>query len=350
MPQYFGLRSLLLLALLGALLCVSCSRSGNTGEVWARVDGTPIYRQQVEAGYRARQGASLHGPKPELALSLKLAILNNLIDRTLLLARAAELQITVSGKEVDTRLGQIQTPGAGFQKQMRTAGLTPAKLRKQVREDLIIQKLIEKEILSQVHVTANEIAAYYNLNKTYFDVPEAQYHLAQILVTPNPSPQVRNLMHDGAGNEREAELKIEAFYLQVRTGKDFAKVAEQYSEDPHTAPGGGDMGFVAVADFAPNPTVGRALKSLKVGQITGIIRDRSGFHIYKLLGRVNAGQRKLQDPDVQNTIRKTLTDEKVELLKAAYIENLRNRARVVDYLAEQILKGQGAASGMVNRQ
>lgn len=332
-----------LLAASTVLGIVGCTRQ-DPG-VWARVDGTPIRREQVEAIYRARQAALPGEAKPAEVLSFKLAILNDLIDRALLLRRAADLHIQVSTKDVDARLAQIGGPALdGLQDHSPAGSLSPAALRKQAEDSLAIQKLIQREVFSAVKVTPAEITAYYEHNKTEFDVPEAEVHLAGILVTPVPDSEVRNLMRDDARNEREAERKIAALYLQVRTGKDFAKVAEDYSEDPRTAPGGGDMGFLPVSRFAPDRVLSRTLKSLKPGQITGIIRDRAGFHIFKLLGRVSAGQRQISDPGVQDSIRKTLTNEKVELLKAAYIESLRNHARVTDYLAQEILRDHGPSA------
>lgn len=349
MLQRRALRGLLiLLALSGVLAMMSCAQRGQKREVWAKVDGAPIYRSQVEAIYRTRQAALPENGRPEQVLSFKLAILNELIDRSLLLERASQLPITVLNNEVDTRLSQIRNPLTkdGFQKEIAGQGLTPSELRKQVQENLIIQKLIQREILSQVTVTADEVSAYYDHNKSDFNVPQAEVHLAQILVTPLPDPHVRNLMHDDARNDLEAQRKIQALYLQVRSGKDFAKVAEEYSEDPRTAPGGGDMGFIPVSSIASNGVLSRALKSLKPGQITGIIQDRAGSHIYRLLGRLDPGQRKLSDPGVQETIRKTLAGEKAELLKAAYIESLRNHARVVDYLAQEILQGHASPTAI----
>lgn len=330
------------LLLIGAVLLLMASCARNDPGVWARVDGTPIYRSQVDAIYHARQSGVPSAAKPAQALAFKLAILNDLIDRALLLKRAADLHIQVSGEEVDARLAQLQSPSAA-----RTANDLPLPaLRKQAQESLEIQSLIQKEILSQITVTPAEIASYYDHNPSEFEVPEDEVHLAEIVVNPSGGPVVPNLKRDNARDEREAERKIEALYLQVRTGKDFAKVAAEFSEDPRTASSGGDMGFLPVSRFAPDRTLSRALKTLKPGQITGIIRDRAGFHIYKLLGRVRAGRRQLSDPAVEQSIRKTLSVEKSELLKAAYIESLRNHARVADYLAQEILQdhGEGASA------
>lgn len=338
----------LLVALAIVLAFVSCGRVGDK-DVWATVNGAPITRAQVEEAYRARQ-TMLPGPsKPEQALSFYLTILNQLIDRKLLLDRAAELQITVSDQEVHARLAAMRAayPGDVFKQHVKAEGLTPAGLRKQVRDDLTIRKLAQKAILSQVTVSTDEIARYYEHNKADFDEKQTKYHLADILVTPVPDPEIRNLMHDDARNGPEALRKIKALYAQVLSGKDFAKIAADYSEDPRTAPDGGEMGFIPASSLASRPALIRTLNFLQPGQITGIIHDKTGYHIYKLLGRMNAGQRPLSDPGVEKSIRKTLTDEKQEALKAAYIETLRNHAHIVNYLAQQIIENRGSAAGIV---
>ncbi|HLI34173.1 MAG TPA: SurA N-terminal domain-containing protein [Terriglobia bacterium] len=343
-PSYRGF--LFFAALVSVLLASSCARwRSSKQEVWARVDGTPIYRSQVEAAYRRREPVLPGADKAERTLSFKLNILNELIDRQILLERATQQQITVSDKEVDARLAQIRSPYSDddFRKELARQGLTSDDLRQQIRNELTIQKLIQKEITSRVVVTQEEIASYYARNKADFNVPQTEYHLAQILVTPVPDPQIRNLLNDDARNPNEAQRKIKALYALLRSGEDFAKVAEQFSEDPRTAQGGGDMGFIPESSLNSDRVVSKALKSLRPGQFSGILRDRNGFRIIKLLGKIPAGQRQLSDPQVQNSIRQTLSSEKAEVLKSAYIENLRNQAHVVDYLAQRIVEAAGSA-------
>jgi peptidyl-prolyl cis-trans isomerase SurA len=333
-----------------AMAAWSCSRfhhDSPASQVWARVNGIPIYENQVDSLYR--HATALPDPgKGEQGLSFKLNILNELIDHQLLLQRAAAEQIKVSDAEVDAKLEQIRDPdpSQGFDRRLKNQGLTLTQLREQVRQDLIIQKLIEQEISSRITVTKAEIANYYFHNTADFRVPEPEYHLAQILVTPVADPQVHNLMRDDATTEQGAQRKIQALYTQLRSGEDFAKVAEEYSEDPRTAPGGGDMGFIPASALASYPQIQRALRFLKPGRFSGIIHDRNGFCVIKLLGFVPAGQRSLSDPQVQASIRKTLLDEKEEVLKAAYVEDLRNRAHIVDKLAQEIVKTAGSARGI----
>lgn len=318
-----------------------CSRQAPPSrEVWAEVDGQPILREQVERYYRSRLKAGSDPGNPEQALSFKLSVLNELINNQILVAHATRSRITVTEAEVDTRVAELQSPYSKeeFQKKLSDQGLEPSDLRQEVRHSLIIDKLINKEITSRLAVTDAEIAEYYQRNKTSFNVPETEYHLAQIEVTPGADSQVRNMKNDDAKNPLAAERKIQALYARLRAGDDFATVAQEYSEDPRTAAGGGDMGFIPISSLDSNPPLKQVVTALKVGQISGIIRTPSGFHVVKLLARENAGQRQLSDPQVQSAIRRTLMNEKEQLLKAAYIEDLHNRAKIVNYLAQQIVQ------------
>ena len=151
---------------------------------------------------------------------------------------------------------------------------------------------------------------------------------------------MRNLKNDDAKTPAAAERKIQALYARLRAGDDFATVAQEYSEDARTASGGGDMGFIPVSALNSTPPLKQAVEALQANQYTGIIRSSSGYHIIKLLGIEPAGTHTLSELRVQNAIRQTLRNEREQLLKAAYIETLRDRAKVENYTAEQIVKGQ----------
>jgi len=330
--------AILSLALLVAL--AGCSRkTPSEREVWADVDGKPIYREQVERYYRSRVAAGSEAGSPEQALSFQLNILNELINNEILVAHASRAQIRLSEAEVDTKVAELQSPYSKeeFQKKLTEQGLNPARLRDEVRQSLIINKLINKEIASRLTVTDAEVANYYERNKATFNVPETQYHMAQIAVTPTAESQVRNTKNDDAKNPQAAERKITALYARLQSGEDFGKVAQEYSEDARTAAAGGDMGFIPATTLASNAQLKQVITSLKVGQMTGIIRTADGYHILKLLGHEEAGQRSLADPQVRSAIRQTLMNEREQLLRAAYLEDLRNRAKVRNYLAEKVV-------------
>lgn len=320
-----------------------CSRRAAQGrEVWAEVDGEPVYRDQVERIYRSRMEAGSDPGDHDQALSFELSILNELINNQILIAHATRSGISVSEAEIDTKIGELQSPYSKeeFQRKLKGQGLELSELRQEMRANLFVNKLINKEISSRIKVGDGEIAAYYQRNRATFNVPETKYHLAQIEVTPVADAEIRNLKNDDAKNPMSAERKIRALYASLMAGEDFATVAQEYSEDPSTATGGGDMGFVPASALVANPQLRQVVGSLKVGQISGIIQTPRGYHIIKLLGREDAGQYPLSDPRVQSAVRQTLMTEKEQLLKTSYIERLRNQAKVVNYLADRIVKGQ----------
>ncbi len=333
------------LLLLGAATLLfttaSCRRSGqHNGAVWAEVDGHPILRAQVLKIYRSRARSGGETADKEETLSLELNILDELINNQILLAHASHSGITVSEAEVDTKVAQIESPYSKqeFIQRLKQRGMDESDFRDEVRNSLMVNKLIDKDIVSRITVSDAEIAAYYHQNQGSFNVPETEYHLAQIEVTSHADGDVRNLKNDDAKTPLAAQRKIQALYAQLRSGLDFSTVAQEYSEDPTTASTGGDMGFIPASGLASNPTLKKVVKSLQVGQISGIIRTGDSYHIIKLLGIEPAGQGKLSDPKVQNSIRQNLMNEKEQLLKAAYIEYLRDGAKIKNYLAAQIVE------------
>ncbi len=331
-----------LLGIASAMMMMPACQSKNAGAgaAWAEVDGHPIYRSQVEKIYhRMSSSKGNAADKAETEID-ELNILNELIVKQVLLAYAAHSGITVSESDIDTKVAQFKSPYSPeqFAEKLKEQGMTEDDLREEIRTNLTIEKLLNRDVRSKVSVSDADIDAYYQKNKTSFDVPETEYHLAQIEVTPGTGKDVHNLKNDDAKTPEMAQRKIQALYAQLRAGQDFATVAQNYSEDPNTALSGGDMGFYPESSLAENPALEKVVKSLQVGQISGIINARGGYHIIKLLGIEKAGQLSLTDPKVQSRIRNTLMNEKEQLLKAAYIETLRDKAKVRNFLAEQIVK------------
>ena len=334
---------ILVLSFLGAMLTCNKTPTSSNREVWAEVDGTPVYRDDVERYYRTRTAASSDSPSKEQVLNLKLSILAELVNNQILVAHATRARIAVSDAEIDTRLKELQSPYSQeeFQKKLTEQGLDAGSLREEIRQSLLINKLVNKEITSRVTPTDKDIASYYEHNRSQFDIPETQFHLAQIVVTPFPEPQVRNSKNDDAKNPAAAERKVNALYARLRSGDDFATVATEYSEEARTAPGGGDMGYIPAGTIDSSPPLKNVVAALRPGQISGILRSQNGYYIFKLIGREEPGLRSLNDPQVQSSIRKMLASEREQLLKAAYLDELRNRAKVVNYFAQKIQSSAG---------
>jgi peptidyl-prolyl cis-trans isomerase SurA len=311
-------------------------------DVWAMVSGKPILRSEVEKYYRSQ--AQSQTPSPEEALSYEMSILDELINNEILLERAGKLGLVATDSEVEGKLTELKAPYTDeeFQRRLRERGLSVEDVKNDIRRQLSIQKLLNREVTSKINITDEDVTNAYNENRSEFDVVESEYHLAQIIVTPHHDARVRNRREDDATNEAEARKKITMLAAKLKAGADFAELATDYSEDPTTASTGGDLGFIpASALNQSDPALKRAVLALKPGQVSGVIRLKTGYRILKLIGRVAPGQRTLSDPQVQQEIRRTLRNRKEQLLRSAYLATLRDQAQVTNYLAQQILESSG---------
>ncbi len=332
------------------MMCAGC-QGAHDANVMATVNGKPIMRPEVEQVYESNLGDSQQAPSKVQADIMRLNILRQLIDEEILQQRAAKQNLTASDEEVSERLNELKAPFTPeeFQKRLDSQHLTLDDLKREIRRSRTEEKLFNKEITSRINITDADISGYYNEHKADFDLIEPRYHLAQIVVTTAPMPpqQVGNLQNSKAMNEADAKRKIEMLHNRLESGDDFGALAMNFSEDPSTSGNGGDLGFKPESQLKSDPQVFDAISKLKPGQITDVVpiyggpnaKEPVGYAIYKLLDREAAGQRELNDPRVQQAIRQQLRDSREQLLKNAYLEMLRDQAKVVNYYAEEVFRG-----------
>jgi peptidyl-prolyl cis-trans isomerase SurA len=315
------------------------------------VNDRKILRSEVDKYYQNQLGSSPE-PSAEQATSLRLNILRELIDQEIMLQRAEKLGLLATEDEVNAKLTEIKAPYTQeqFQERLKERKMTEEDLKRDLRRTLTVQKLLNREITSKITITDADIAAHYEENKAQFNFIEPQFHLAQILVTTEPSPQVGNLKNDKAQNEPEARKKIQMLLNRLESGEDFATVAMNYSEQPGTSASGGELGFVPESGLRTDPVARAAVEKLKPGQFSDILpvfdpqgpKRPVGYRILRLIGKEPAGQRDQNDPRVQQAIRDQLRDRREQLLKSAYYEAVRNEATIENYLAQEILKNSGS--------
>jgi peptidyl-prolyl cis-trans isomerase SurA len=348
---------LLLTALFaGSLLLVSvgCSTKLAGNDVAATVDGRKIYRADLEKQYENQTAGSQQQPVGEQATSLRLSILHQLVDYEILMRRAEKLGLLATDDEVERKLNEIKSPYTKeeFEARMKERKLTLDDFKRDLRRQLTVEKVLNKEVTSKINVTDQDITNYYNTHKSEFNLVEPQYHLAQIFVTTAPNPQVHNLKNDKAQNEADARKKIQMIMNRLDSGDEFSTLAMDYSEDPEASGNGGDLGFAPESSLKnTDPTTRDAVTKLKPGQYSPVItvinpmtKQLVGFRIVKLIAKEPAGQRELSDPRVLESIRSQLRDRREQLLKAAYYEVRRDEAKVENYYAEKVLEGTGTAN------
>ncbi len=329
-------------------LAIAGCKSTHTSDIVATVNGHAILRADMERLYQEQLGQNPGQlPSPEQANQLRLSVVEALIEQETEEQAAAKMNLTATPEEVEAKFALLKAPYSDeqFNAQLQASHETLDDLKHDIRRQQTIEKLFNKEVNSKVTVSDADVTNYYNEHKAEFNLVDTSYHLAVIRVTSVPSQQPGNLQGSKATTDAEARKKIQALKVRLDSGDDFGALATNYSEDPQTASSGGDIGFPTESQLHADPLIFDAVAKLKPGQTTDILplidqqaKRPVGYEIYKLISREPAGQRDINDPSVQQHIRQQLKDGRTELLKAAYVDMLRNQAKVEDFFAEEIFK------------
>lgn len=328
-------------------LLSGCRSSEHGADVMAKVNGRNINRAEVDKYYENQAANAQQKPTGEQARSLRLNILKQLIDQEIMMQRAEKLGLLATDDEVDRKLNELKAPYTKeqFDTKLKDSHMSLEDLKRDLRRNLTIDKVLNKEITSKINVTDQEIGDFYSSNKAQFNLIEPRYHLAQIVVSSQPAQQVSNRQNDKAQNDTDARKKIQMIENRLISGDDFGQLAMNYSEQPDTAGNGGDMGMILESQLRTNPEIYTAVSKMKPGETSQPLpmvdpnsKRTLGYSIIRLISKEPAGQRELNDPRVQQFIREQLRDGREQLLKAAYYDVVHNEAKIENYYASDLLK------------
>lgn len=232
---------------------------------------------QVAAAERQlrRQGT----PLPDHA-TLERQVLERLVLVKAQLQLAKELAIKAGDVQLDRAIQRIADNNgmslAQFRNALESGGMPFEKFREEVRDQIILTRLREREVDRKIHVSDSEIDMYLERNKDALQ-QQTEYNVAHILVR----------LPDQASPERieAARARAEKARAEALSGADFAKLAATYS-DGADALKGGELGWRSSARLPDLFTA--ALKNMQVNGISQVLRSPAGFHILKLLGRREA--------------------------------------------------------------
>src|SRR6202171_5088622 len=200
--------------------------------VAATVNGRTITYADLDKQYQSQFMSSAERPSDDQMMIQKLEVLRTLVDNEIMLQRAEKLGLMATDADVESRFAELKAPYTQeeFQKQLAARKMSAEDMKAQLKRDLSITKLFNKEITSHISISDKDVSDFYNSNKSSFNFPEPQVHLAQILVTPAPDPNVRNLKGDKAQNEDQAQKKITMLVARLKQGEDFAPLRQHFSE------------------------------------------------------------------------------------------------------------------------
>jgi peptidyl-prolyl cis-trans isomerase SurA len=145
----FSLTFIFFFALLG------CGSSEHGADVMAKVNGRSISRAEVDKYYENQSASSPQKPSGEQADSLRLNILKQLIDQEIMMQRAEKLGLLATDDEVDRKLNELKAPYTKeqFDQKLKDSHMSLDDLKRDLRRNLTIDKVLNKEITSKINIT-----------------------------------------------------------------------------------------------------------------------------------------------------------------------------------------------------
>ena len=265
-----------------ALPATSVAGAPQTGDfIVAVVNSEPVTNSEIrnEAQRLSQQLTQQRRPQPGRAELLRI-VLERVITAKAQLQQAREMGIRVEDVAIDQAEQNVARQNkmnlAELHRQLAVDGVSPTQFREQLRDQLMLTRLREREVDSRVRVSDLEVSQYLRdqqANSTSGGAAAAQdVNIAQILVAVPESSTPEQVT--------ALEAKAQSVLTRARAGEDFAALARELSSSPDRA-NGGQLGLRS-ADRLP-PLFVDATRDVAVGGLSGVLRSGAGFHVLKVV-------------------------------------------------------------------
>lgn len=293
-----------LLVSLCLLLCGACQMQNESeSPVLLRVDGREVTLEQFKQRFRKSlpQGQKL---SEEERKEMERSFLVQVIDRELSLAQADRMGLKVDPAEHEKAIEETRKeyPAGTFETMLRERGTSLREWSTELKEDLLMEKVVQQSVYSRLEVTEEEIANYYKENIGEFNRPD-QVRARQIVVA----------------TEEEGQKVLGL----LRQGESFATVAREYSLSPDKDDGG-NLGFFARGEMPPE--FENAVFNLAVGRLSDLVKSEYGYHVFLVEEKRKAAQLSLDE--VRSEIRDKLLSTKKEKAYQDWLRELRSQANI----------------------
>ena len=245
----------------------------NVRHATAVVNGQIITGTDIDQRVALLLAANENQVSPEELKRLRLQVLRNLIDEQLQIQAATANEVPVEDTEVDSTYARVakenfrQNPDA-MNKYLASVGSSPASLKQQIRGELSWQRLLRRNITPFVNVSDEEVKEVMKRLEESKGVEE--YRIGEIYLSATQE------------NAQQVVDNARKIMEQLREGASFVAYARQFSE-ASTAPVGGDLGFVRLAQLPPE--LAAPAQQMQVGQLIGPIQVPGGFSILYLIDK-----------------------------------------------------------------
>jgi peptidyl-prolyl cis-trans isomerase SurA len=254
-------------------------------------------RARIEKRYR---GEELHR-RLEMAEAMALT---TMIERRLQLQEAKAKSVDVSDNEVKQAIKQLSQQGEKIDEKDPTT-------TKSVREQLVLLRVVDREVRSGVMVADPEMKRYYQEHRDRFALPE-EYTLSQIF-----------LRVPSADDLASAQAKGREIMTLIKQGESFEDLALRFSDGPN-ASRGGRLGLVRQGELLP--AIERGVGNLVPGGISEVIESSDGLHIVRLDDKKPKQFRPYEE--VRQEIQALVFQQKSEDMFHAWLADLKNKSYI----------------------
>lgn len=248
---------------------------------------------------------------------LQRTVLARMVDHRLQVQEARREKIEVSEDDLRTTLDDFVRRNGGdraqIEVQLRQQGLTWEALRRELRDQMLAQRIRSRRVTRRAAVTEAEVDAYMAENRTKLEAG-LKYHARHIVVQAEPPDQP-------AAWER-AKTEIAAILVRLREGADFAALARERAKDG--SPGESDLGWLARGEL--EPAFEEPILRLTKGAVTSSIKAATGYHLFRLEDREELTP--LMVAEARQQARDVLLQRKAQERFDEWLEGLRRRALI----------------------
>lgn len=266
-----------------------------------------------------KKGKGLNIDAPGRRPDTERELLSRIIEKKLIIQEARKKGVRLTEPELEVALkdieGRNQFPSrAAFQQAVMKEGLPWEKYLDDLRDQLTLLKLMNREVEVNILVGPEEVRAYYDAHPEQFKLPD-QIRLRQILFR----------LPNGATGEQIAQVqeKVDRALATAREGEDFGRLAETFSEGAERKRQG-DLGYFKKGDLAPD--IEKVVFSLPPGGVSPVIRTDLGFHLFKVEER--EGERRQPFEKVRQEVEERLLGDKREEARRKWLDEIWARSFV----------------------
>jgi peptidyl-prolyl cis-trans isomerase C len=286
-------------------------------EVIARVNGEDVKKASFEQMVRTMEMRAGQPIPPDRRDEILRGALDQLVVYTLLSQESKNRQIKIDESEIDQKIQELRSQfptQEAFEKALKERHMTIETLKHDARVDLSVNKLMDAEMANDVITSDQEAKDFYAKNPDKFKQGET-VRASHILIRVDQTAD--------AAAKKKARAEIDDVLKQARAGADFAKLAQQHSQDGSAAQGG-DLNYFPRGQMVP--AFDQVAFSLKPGQISNVVQTQFGYHIIKVTDHKNA--RTVPYEEASGKIKEFLTAQRKQQHADEFIAGLKKKSKI----------------------